>query len=76
MAKLSFNEQAYFEKLFDMSSGYVLDFSNNSFSHDQTGGKIRAVSPGLGIKKTKAFSWSGTNAMWRSSPGVSSFFFN
>ena len=28
------------------------DFSNISFSHDQTGGKILAVSPSLGIKKT------------------------
>ena len=31
MANLSFNEQAYVEKILDMSSGYVLDFSNNKF---------------------------------------------
>lgn len=31
MAKLSFNDQAYLEKLFGMDTGYVLSFSNNSF---------------------------------------------
>ncbi|MDD7795898.1 restriction endonuclease [Clostridium sp. 'White wine YQ'] len=31
MATLTFNEQERFEKLFGMSSGYVLDFSNRKF---------------------------------------------
>lgn len=32
MANLSFREKAGFEELFGMRSGYVLDFSNNSFA--------------------------------------------
>jgi hypothetical protein len=32
MAQLSFQEKATFEDLFGMSSGYVIDFSNNSFA--------------------------------------------
>ncbi|PIC94626.1 hypothetical protein CSV69_15795 [Sporosarcina sp. P26b] len=32
MAKLTFREKAIFEELFEMASGYVIDFSNNSFS--------------------------------------------
>ncbi|MBN9654707.1 restriction endonuclease [Halobacillus sp. GSS1] len=31
MANLSFNEKKYFEKIFQMESGYVLDFSNSTF---------------------------------------------
>lgn len=31
MAKISFIEQQYFEKIFQMNSGYVLDFSNAKF---------------------------------------------
>lgn len=31
MAKLSYNEQAYFENMLEMGGGYVLDFSNESF---------------------------------------------
>lgn len=31
MANINFNEQQYFEKIFDMSGGYVLDFSNAKF---------------------------------------------
>jgi hypothetical protein len=31
MANINFNEQQYFERLFNMSSGYVLDFTNASF---------------------------------------------
>lgn len=31
MATISFNEQQYFEKMFNMSGGYVLDFSNATF---------------------------------------------
>lgn len=31
MAEISFNYQQYFEKLFEMSGGYVLNFSNSSF---------------------------------------------
>lgn len=31
MAKLTFVEEEYFEKLFSMESGYVLDFSNRTF---------------------------------------------
>ena len=31
MAKMDFIEKDYFERLFGMSSGYVLDFSNRSF---------------------------------------------
>jgi len=31
MSKLTFIERDYFEKLFEMSSGYVLDFSNRTF---------------------------------------------
>ena len=32
MANLSFREKANFEELFDMRTGYVMDFSNNSFA--------------------------------------------
>ncbi len=32
MANLSMREKANFEELFEMSSGYVIDFSNNSFA--------------------------------------------
>ncbi|MBM7558153.1 hypothetical protein [Halanaerobacter jeridensis] len=31
MANLSFTEQKYFEKIFEMGGGYVLDFSNTDF---------------------------------------------
>ncbi len=31
MAKLSFNEKAYIEKILDMSGGYVLNLSNQKF---------------------------------------------
>lgn len=31
MAKIDFVEKEYFEQLFGMRSGYVLDFSNRSF---------------------------------------------
>ena len=31
MAELKFRERKYIEKLFEMSGGYVLDFSNRSF---------------------------------------------
>ena len=31
MPKLNKNEELYFEKLFGMSTGYVLDFSNTTF---------------------------------------------
>ena len=31
MANLSFNEKQLIESVFDMSSGYVLDFSNRTF---------------------------------------------
>lgn len=31
VAEISFNDQQYFEKLFEMSGGYVLNFSNSSF---------------------------------------------
>lgn len=43
MADLSYSEKRKFEKLLHMESGYVLDFSNNSFSdfvHDCTGREI------------------------------------
>lgn len=32
MAELTYREKADLEALFEMSSGYVMDFSNNSFS--------------------------------------------
>ena len=31
MAKLSYNEQIYIEKILNMGGGYLLDFSNNTF---------------------------------------------
>ncbi|WXR60947.1 restriction endonuclease [Peptostreptococcaceae bacterium AGR-M142] len=31
MAKITYNDQIYIEKILEMSSGYVLDFSNTSF---------------------------------------------
>ena len=31
MAKLSYQEKSVLEELFGMSTGYVMDFSNNTF---------------------------------------------
>ena len=56
MANLSFNEKQLIESVFDMSSGYVLDFSNRTFEEfmkDVVNYNIYEKYPGL--SKAKMF---------------------
>jgi len=63
MADLSYFEKAKFEKLFDMGSGYVLDFSNNRFR------QFVADSIGIDVYEEKYDYASGSKPR-RSSPKV------
>ena len=56
MAKLSAIEKRQFERLFDMGSGYVLDFSNRTFR------EFILDSVGIDIYEEKYNYWSGSKA--------------
>ena len=47
MSDLSFTEKARLEKLFGMSSGYVLDFSNRTFQEFVADSVQRDIYPGF-----------------------------